>query len=75
MPDESLRGENMKIAMLAAAAAVMLGGCVAVPADPYYAGPAYYYPPTVSVGVHYGASYHRHRGGHYGHRHHYRHWR
>jgi hypothetical protein len=61
--------------LLAAAAAVGLTGCVAVPA-PY--PDAYYYPaPTIGVGIYSGPGFHHHRGhrGHYGHRRHGRHWR
>jgi hypothetical protein len=59
----------MKSLILAAAAALGLGGCVAVPA-PYssYAENAYYYPaPAIGVGVYTGPAYYGHRR-HYGHR-------
>ena len=65
----------MKGLIAAAAAALALTGCIAVPApyggDPYY--DAYYYgPPAVGVGIY--AAPHRHH--HYHHRHHrHRHWR
>jgi hypothetical protein len=61
----------MKRLIIAAMAAVGLGGCIAVPVgDPYYGGPAYY-PPVVSfgVGVHGG-----HYQGHHHHRYGYRRW-
>lgn len=60
----------MKKLILAALAAVGLGGCVAVPAPyGYYPENAYYYPaPAVGVGVgvysgpgYYGHRRHRHR--------------
>ena len=63
----------MKKLILAAAAAIGLGGCVAVPA-PYYGDAGYYAPaPAVAVGVYpapvyYGYRHHRH--GHRHHRHH-----
>jgi hypothetical protein len=65
----------MKALFLAAAAAVALSGCVAVPAGPYYGdagyyggSAGYYYPaPSVSIGAYYGPGY-------YGHRHRYRRW-
>ena len=63
----------MKRLIIAAAAALGLAGCVAVPygGDPYYGGPAYYPAPVVNfgVGVHSGYGYHRHH-----HPRHYRRW-
>ena len=64
----------MKKLILAAAAAIGLGGCVAVPA-PYYGDAGYYSPaPAVAVGVYPAPVYygfgHRHGHRHHGHRHH-----
>lgn len=55
----------MKGLIVAAVAAIGLAGCIAVPVggDPYYGGPAYYYPaPAVGfVGVYSrGGGYYRH---------------
>lgn len=58
----------MKRFIVAALAAVGLGGCVAVPA-PYYPETGYYSGPTVSVGI--GVS----SPGYYGHRHRHRYHR
>ena len=63
----------MKRLIAAAAAALGLTGCVAVPA---YGPDAYYYPgPTVGVGVYAAPAYrpywrHRHHHHRHGHRHH-----
>jgi hypothetical protein len=52
----------MKSFMLAVAAALGLGGCVAVPAPYSYYPEAGYYPaPAVGVGVYAGPGYYRHR--------------
>ena len=63
----------MKALIIAAAAALGLTGCVAVPAygpDPYYPE-AYYYPaPAVGFGFYAAPGYRHHR---HHHRHH-RHW-
>lgn len=58
----------MKRLIVAALAAVGLGGCVAVPA-PYYPETGYYSGPAVSVGI--GVS----SPGYYGHRHRHRYHR
>ena len=58
----------MKRLIVAALAAVGLGGCVAVPA-PYYGEPAYYAAPAVGV---YVAPHYRHGWRHH-HRHHHHH--
>ena len=63
----------MKSLIVAAVAALGLGGCVAVPAPYYSAEPYYYAPPAIGVGIYsgpvFGGHHHRHH-----HRHH-RHWR
>jgi hypothetical protein len=54
----------MKRLIIAAIAAVGLGGCIAVPVgDPYYGGPAFYPAPVVSFGVGVHGGYHHHRYG------------
>lgn len=61
---------RMKGLIIAAAAALGLAGCVAVPAP--YGPDAYYYPaPAVGFGIYAAPDYRHHR--HHHHRHH-RHW-
>ena len=58
----------MKKLIVAALAAVGLGGCVAVPA-PYYGDPGYYAPaPAVAVGVYPAPVYYGYGYRHYRHR-------
>ena len=59
----------MKSLIMAAVAALALGGCVVVPAT--YPGDAYYYPaPAVGVGVYSAPAYHHYRDRHYRRHHH-----
>ncbi len=60
---------------LAALMLLALGGCVAYPADGYYAEPAPVYapPPTIHFGASFGPSYRPHYGPRHWHGN--RHWR
>lgn len=63
----------MKKLIIAALAAIGLGGCVAVPAPYYGEAPGYYYAaPPVGVGVYAAPGYHHYRHGHRHYRRHYR---
>ena len=57
----------MKKLIIAALAAIGLGGCVAVPAPYYGEGPGYYAAPAVGVGIYAGPGYYSHRHGRGGH--------